>query len=392
MNRECLHIKNLGPVREIDLQDIRRLNVFIGESGCGKSTVMKVLAMCRWLYKMHCIRSYLKHSGIKISPFRIRGVLSTNGLDAFVRPDSIIEYSYGEFSCGLTGGKLTMSRSLIPVAQLSLEKIAYVSDKRMLLPDIISGGVSLRHGMYYLEDTLSNFQKAMDVIASTDLPYLGVRMDVRKTSVGRRVFVSSLGKNDGFYNLPLKNASSGMQSCVGLHFILNYFANKYNLVEAINTTVLGYLSSTDRFTAFKPITDIGAFPKRRMTMLVEEPELSLFPSNQYGLIDYMVGLMARGNDTQIDLVFATHSPYVLTALNVLMLAHRAAVDHPDKVDSIMGDRTRLDSAMVSAWQIKDGTATDLLDSETGLIDGSWLDSASDIFDEQIYQLNQLIYG
>ena len=73
MYNERLQIRDFGPVVSADIDDIGRMNVFIGESGSGKSTIMMVLAMFRWLHKMHCIRSYLKLSGINNVPFRFRG-------------------------------------------------------------------------------------------------------------------------------------------------------------------------------------------------------------------------------------------------------------------------------------------------------------------------------
>ena len=48
---EYLKIENFGPILEIELDDIRPLTVFIGESGSGKSTIMKVLSLFRWMFK-----------------------------------------------------------------------------------------------------------------------------------------------------------------------------------------------------------------------------------------------------------------------------------------------------------------------------------------------------
>jgi predicted ATPase len=67
--KESILIKNFGPIKEIEIGDIRPLTVFIGESGSGKSMVMKVLVLFRWLYKMLNIRSYLKYANITQTPF-----------------------------------------------------------------------------------------------------------------------------------------------------------------------------------------------------------------------------------------------------------------------------------------------------------------------------------
>lgn len=55
--QESIVIKNFGPVKEVEISNIRLFTVFIGESGSGKSTVMKVIALFRWIYKMVNIRS-----------------------------------------------------------------------------------------------------------------------------------------------------------------------------------------------------------------------------------------------------------------------------------------------------------------------------------------------
>lgn len=391
--KESLIINNVGAVKHAQLDEIKRVNVFIGESGSGKSTVMKVLAMCRWLYKMQCVRSYLKISGIKNSPFRLRAerILSENGLSSLMKSTSSISYKCDDFECNITANRLGMPSTVLPASQLSLEKIAYISDKRVLLPDLMSGNVLIKHGMSYLDETFNNFQKALNSIHSTVLPYLGIKMDVKKTSVGPRIFVSSNMESDVFDNLPLNSASSGVQSSVGIHYILNYFANHYDLVDAMNRTILSYLANNDSFSKFKASTDIGAFPNRRITLLIEEPELSLFPANQRGLVNYMVDL-ALSSASTIDLIFATHSPYILTALNVLMLAGKARVINADATADIIKGVKTLPIEDITAWEVKGGHVRTLIDEETGLIDGAWLDSVSEFFDEQIFQLNKIVYG
>jgi predicted ATPase len=64
MMQESIIIKHFGPIKNIEINDIHPFTVFIGESGSGKSTIMKVIALFRWIYKMLCIRSYLKYANI----------------------------------------------------------------------------------------------------------------------------------------------------------------------------------------------------------------------------------------------------------------------------------------------------------------------------------------
>ena len=91
---EYLRIENFGPIVEVEIDDIRPLCVLIGESGSGKSTIMKVLSLFRWIYKRVNLRSYLKHAQIKRTQlgFKIKPLMRTSGIYEYLRADSVIVY------------------------------------------------------------------------------------------------------------------------------------------------------------------------------------------------------------------------------------------------------------------------------------------------------------
>ena len=62
---EYLRVKNFGPIVDIEFDNIAPLTILIGESGSGKSTIMKVLSMFRWIYKRVVLRSYVRQAKIK---------------------------------------------------------------------------------------------------------------------------------------------------------------------------------------------------------------------------------------------------------------------------------------------------------------------------------------
>ncbi|MDE7413229.1 MAG: ATP-binding protein [Muribaculaceae bacterium] len=390
---ESLVIKKFGPILDVNLTPIKRFNIFIGESGSGKSTIMKVLAMMRWIYKMCCVRTYLKNSGIP-TPFRFRAdtILGTNGLKSFLHPESEILYRNGEFEIIINNGRLILPKKNVEKEDLTLYKISYISDKRVLIPDVAAGNVALRHNMFYLEETFLNFQKALDVMPDTDMSYLGVKMNVKKTNAGRKVFLSSSNAEHSFTNLPLTSASSGMQSSVALHYIMHYFSSHYDIVNSMNSTIVRFLASGDILSKFSATSDIGKFPNRRITVHIEEPELSLFPSNQWGLMKYLIGECLKSVHAPIDLTIATHSPYILTALNVMMLAKKASEKDSDAFTSLDEYCPLLDINEVGAWSVVAGRCESLLNEELGMIDGTYLDTTSDLYEDLILRLNDIVYG
>lgn len=393
MLKESLIIRNFGPIVNVGLSDIRRFNIFIGESGSGKSTIMKVLAMMRWIYKMCCVRTYFKNSGIQNSfRFRTDVILGDNGLKDFLNPDTEIIYRIGTFEIILKRGKLSFSQKNIAISELTLQKVAYTSDKRILIPDLAAGNVALRHGMFYLDETFLNYQKAIDLIPESDMEYLGVRLVTKKSGAGKKIFVSSLNTHAPFSNLPLVSASSGLQSSVALHYIVRYFSKYYDIVESMNSTIVRYLAAGDNLSKFSAGFNIGSFPNKRISLHIEEPELSLFPSNQWGLMRYLIGECLSGKKAEMDMTVATHSPYVITAINVMMLAKKAITKDFTAYTDLKVNLPLLEPAIVGAWSVVNGCCQNLMDDDLGMIDGSHLDATSDVYEELILKLNDIVYG
>ena len=45
-----LLVKNIGPIKDVDIE-LKKVNVFMGPQGCGKSTLAKIISFCSWLEK-----------------------------------------------------------------------------------------------------------------------------------------------------------------------------------------------------------------------------------------------------------------------------------------------------------------------------------------------------
>ena len=97
-------------------------------------------------------------------------------------------------------------------------------------------------------------------------------------------------------------------------------------------------------------------------------------------------------DYDSSIFLTTHSPYVLTALNVWMLAAEAYEKAAEKVEAMGLKPYVLPTGAYSAYCIKDGRFENIMDTEYHFIKGDFLDSISEEVDEYTYQLNQLIYG
>ncbi len=317
---ESIIIRNFGPIQEVKIDNIKPLTIFIGESGSGKSTIMKVIALFQWLYKMMCIRSFLKYSNINKSPFRFqfKSYIRNNGLAGYVKPNTEIVYRHGSTEIVFLNKKLKGTDRLVKKEELCLEKVVFISDKRNLIANILDNQVSPKR-MFYLQDTHDNYIEATDLVKTFHIDFLNADFEIRKTPQGIKHVVVSKDEQTPF-SAKLNETSSGTQSVLPLHIIVEYYAKYYDLIKSMNTSILSYVSHGDNIMKFRPATNIGDFPYKLVNLFVEEPELSLFPNAQLQLMDFLVNrcFVTEHIDYDMHLMLATHSPYIVNYLNVLL--------------------------------------------------------------------------
>ena len=368
MKKESLHIENFGPIKNVHIEEIKPFMVFIGESGSGKSTIIKLIALFRWIYKMMCIRTFLKSSGIKDTfKFDFGSYLTNNEQDHFVKKETVLVYTNGSITVTYKGGKLTGSNASVPADEISLEKISFIADKRVVIPDMLSNNFSILKGSFYLSESYRDYLLATDKFKSLDLPFLKVRWEVQKTSYGTKHYLVSLDENNP-YRIELTEASSGMQTTTSLAVIVEYFAKYYDLIESINKSILSYASKSDNWMSFKPVANLKDFRYRNVSLFIEEPELSLFPNAQDGLMQFIAGrCFNTAHEYNMNVLMTTHSPYIFNFLNVLM------AERPESGMQIEGEN-------VGAYMVTEGRAFSLICTD---MKGRKLIETSDLTSEMV---------
>ena len=374
--KEYLKIVDFGPISEIELNNISPLTVFIGKSGSGKSTIMKVLSLFRWMYKRVNLRSFIKHSKIKNTKigFKTKPLLRTSGLLEYLRPTSQIIYRNGPYEIIMKNGA-TSAKFVLVREDLSLDKIVFISDKRSIIPDLLDSSVDRHKDNFYLQDTLENFRTAYRYISELSLDFLGVKFSVQKQKNGINDFRISGNGANGNYSIKLSDASSGIQTATSVGLITDYYSTRYNLEDSLNRALFSYFADNDDLKNFRAGMNVGEFPNRRVNIFIEEPELSLYPNNQIEMVDFLVNrCFSTKHQYDMTLMLATHSPYIVNYLNLLIARYRGN----DKETSINPD-------MVGVYLIEEGTLIDLKVQDykgMPLIEATLLsDPISDIYDE-----------
>ena len=324
--KESIIIKNFGPLKEVEIDDIKPLTVFIGKSAGGKSIIMKVIVLMRYIYKMVNIRSYLKNAKITRSPFKLRfNSLLHDGLKGMITAQTEIYYTVE-----INGNKYTLkytNRGLqsdinIPDKDLIFFKEAYVSGMRSLIPIWASKAVSVKGETlgFFFHETFNDFNDATDVIKEQKLEYLNLKMKVRKSGNRPKLFTIESLQNDAV-PIELRYASSGIQTSAPLVAIVHYFAQEFSFKDAFQRSVLNYLYKQDLLTKFTLGINRNKLGKY-VHIHIEEVELSLAPEDQRAFMSNLVEEVFHKNkkDRKLGLMVSTHSPYIVNHLNVLLRA------------------------------------------------------------------------
>ncbi len=363
---ESIVIKNLGPVKDINIENIQPFTVFIGESGSGKSTIMKAIALFRWVYKMHNIRSYLKHSKISKSPFRFRieTYLKNCGFDQFIKRDTEIIYSVklesgNTYTIGFINNKIygIATNELIKPEDFHFNKISFISETRNIIPLWADKGASFTGGYlgFYFHEVYRDFDLATEAVKEIQMDFLKLKFSIRKTNAGKKYSIQSNSGNP--FEIDFKNSSSGTQTSVPISLITQYFSKNFSFEEAFNRSVLTYLSNTDELTDFKAVKNLSEIGKK-IFIHIEEPELSLYPDAQCELINDVVK-KCFFDARNIEVMFSTHSPYIINHLNLLIRAYEK---------SKLVEGVNYDYGKLAVYQVVDGSLQSLMALNEKLVD------------------------
>lgn len=390
--KEKLIIKNFGPIKDVVLE-LGKFTVLIGEQATGKSTVAKLLAVCRYF-------SYLvNHGGDGWFEHNFLLGLKDWGLEEALQVETYISYrcEHYEFTCEaklVTPAENDIKQWITVHTQLE----EFSEDFSSLMQEYqrVSKNLGIRNSPLELFLPTSFFQN--DVARVLDNPfYIPAERGLQS--------IFSLGKSS------IQNISDSLfNQLANLDRIAREFKSE-TLIEPLNIVYKnvdgrGYIKklNEDKFyslfnaaTGFKstiPIvltnkyyTDIR---RKTKTLIVEEPEQNLHPSAQQNLINYLVAnAINKGNS----LLVTTQSPYVLTSLNNLIYAHKVANENRKDVNELVEEKNWLNGNDVTVYMLlPNGKCENIVDEESGLIEAEKIDGISRVLNREFDLLQDIELG
>ncbi len=356
--REIITIKNLGPIQDVTLE-LKPFVMLIGESASGKSTILKAVSMMRSIYQHVSTTSYLYLSKITDNgyPLVFDFFLADYGLLEMVNSETYISFKAifddCEYELEYTLRALSDYALIVQSKHLTYSKNSFVTERRSYLPDAVNLGNEFDFDEHLYKKMLKDFSDASNVITKLELPYLNMKFMHENQGSEYETYTISPA-DESYPPVDLENASSGIQTSTPLALITSYLAQNFDFKKDFNRSVLSRLLDADKMMNFKPVTEVKDMLKL-VNIHIEEPELSLYPDAQRLLISHLVDIMNTAKeDRKMQLMFATHSPYILNHVAYLLEASY----YPNKREE--RKLPLLQPENVEVYQIVDGKAQSLM--------------------------------
>lgn len=397
-------IQNLGPIKNVEFT-LNRVNVITGPQCSGKSTIAKVVSTCSWIEKNVIQKQTFSHV---TREFFETSLFGYHQLDKYPQRANVkilyegdavfMEYTNEKFE--IHEGPQFEDKAVGKVAYLPAERniAALENVESFKLPDINIRG--------YLWDW---FIIRAKYTSSSPLELFSLRIKYYYSKEKGDILVLEDGNE-----MPLNAASSGLQSVTPLYACLHYmtswiYQNKedksyekqkeeemailWRIIQYVSTEngvkMSGGTINADILDNLKDIVlkviDNAHLDNERVKeskiaqkvlqienklslphyskIILEEPELNLFPQSQIDLTYDILKMIDASRDT---LFINTHSPYILYALNNCMLGG-LLLDKIDDDTLLAHKDSFINPKDVSVWELRDGEFSSMQDNENRTI-------------------------
>ena len=401
-----IHIKNVGPLKDTGKIVLNSLLLIIGKQSSGKSTFMKVLCHCRWIEKTLMVDEDSSAKDYGKDLLFLDSLMTFHRFNSdFFSSDSYIKYDGDYITIEQKGNEAdaVITRKEDYEDRRYNTKLCFIPSERNLISAVKNLDKSYKSTeLDVLLNYLLEWDEVKDYYSTKNALRLSVARNIRYYNDGGAdlIYLSQNGKK-----LPVFYASSGVQSAMPIEVMIDRYSavvgNRASISKHDWRHIFDEMKEND--------IDQNSIPNKvrkayyqSVQFFIEEPEQNLYPESQKDLILNIIEhlVSANGNNKgncHSSVVMTTHSPYILSVINVLMAEAKLQDLHWEKqiegVDDFVNYKCYMRSGNYSAYFINDnGAFVNIIDSELPMISGTELDGVSDWVEERISKVNEFIYG
>lgn len=326
-----IKIKNFGPIREGFVGndgwlEIKKVTVFIGNQGSGKSTVAKLISTFSWIEK-DLFRSDGSTQRFRKQERIFKKYLEYHRINSYLRNDTEIQYEGKAYSIIYKPGNNLDIHKLEDV--YSLPKITYFPAERNFVSSVkksrTRSGQKLTLWSQSLQEFKETYQEAKESYKEKEtipLPISSVTLEYNKLN-------DVLYVKGHDYKIQLSDSASGFQSFVPLFVVANYVSKLLEAEQDMDeqqretfkkesAKILNDKIYTEEQKHILLSNLAAQFNIKRTLNIIEEPEQNLFPSSQQGMLYKLLELNNKIDENQ--LIITTHSPYIIGYMTLAVKA------------------------------------------------------------------------
>ena len=382
---ERLIVKSFGPVKDLDII-FKKVTLFIGDQGTGKSCVAKLFSMFKWMEKVLSQKKYKLSYFEQYNRFKTK-LCAYHRIESFIYENSYIKFEGNLYDFLYENGNFSVTEKNHDIKGIS--KVMYVPAERSIVSVAENKSKLLKELPDSSETFSDEFVNAKKFFQSGyNLPFEGLRFEY--DSLNDTGWIH--GAN---YKVRLINASSGIQSSLPMCIVSEYLSSKISDKEEVK------LSKEEKDKLEKRVAEIMqneeysdsikdmmirqlSYANRydRLINIVEEPELNLFPRSQMEVLKSLIYNNASSDENM--LVFTTHSPYSLAIINTMIMGAKAYANANEElrnqIESILPVKYQINDDNIAVYRLSSSDSIycqSVINPNTGLVSKNELDSASD---------------
>lgn len=427
-----IHIKQFGPVQEADIDIDKKMQVFIGAQASGKSTVCKVTYFCQKirdytleflmdgdkyfsnhrneyfnLYLKYLTKQFMKCFGktTYMQKFRINYAFGDKQIDITLNHDGYVRF---KFDSRL---KEDLNSLINEAAKVFLNELN--SNKMNSIIDNITALALLKQ--QFRERLYKIFENNAEIIYIPAGRSLLATMSeqlhdfsIADMDLTMQEFINLIRNTKNKFGSKIPDMVKNYTKTVRGQINNNALEMAYDLIKRIFKA--DYISENDGekiyfdercwiklmhsssgqqevlwilMLAFNIILE-----NKKSFVIVEEPEAHLFPIAQKDVIN-LISLMLNLTDSKA--IITTHSPYILTSLNILLYSDKVERNLKVKRSAVINKSVRINYNMFGAYKFESGinessNMENLLDEGSHMIGTDYIDYVSSITNIELSKL------